>query len=212
MVDRKRKTKLLKQNLRKYLPKRDVTHTEAVNTRYLKNHHVGCALSHRNVILNAKKNDWQSVLVFEEDAVFHRHFKYYFSLVERQIKNIQWDVLYLGACVWNPKPPEPIRTFPNVSGCDNIQILTGSTCTHAIAYNNTVYDYLLENIPTSRKELHTSEYAIDQWIMSNMQIKSSPWKCYMTFPRIVTQPFLIAPEGDLNSYKQDSGKDFPYEF
>jgi len=219
MEDSPLKTKHLKRVLNTYFHGRNIFHSEAVNTRYLKNHHIGCALSHNNIILDAYEAGMDSVLVFEEDAILHRKFSHYFARVEHQIKHVEWDILYLGACVWDPKPPGVPRVFPNVVKparpgqseyrCDNIQVLTGGTCTHALAYNHTVYETLLENISTSYNELQQSSFAIDQWLMINMQPDNKDWKCYMTYPRLATQPFLIS--SDICS-RQDSLEDFPYKF
>jgi len=215
MEDRpKKKDKLLEQ-LNHHLPEYKPEVFKAISTRHLKNHHIGCALSHRAVIQESKDKKYKNVLVFEEDAIFHKNFKVLFHKNINELKNAQWDILYLGACVWNPKPPKKTRTFESVINCDYLKILTRSTCTQALAYNHTCYDYILNSLPNTIKKMdewRKKHCAIDQWLMYKMQgigsIKDGKRKfnCYITEPRICSQPFLIGEN------KQDSIKDFNNDF
>ncbi len=215
MEDRpKKKDKLLEQ-LNHHLPEYKPEVFKAINTRYLKNHYIGCTLSHRSVIQDAKDKKYKNILVFEEDAILHKNFKELFSKNLNELKDTPWDILYLGACIWNPKPPKKPRTFESVQNCDYLKILTRSTCTQGLAYNNTCYDYILNSWPSDIEGMANwcKEYkAIDQWLMYKMQgigsIKEGKRKfnCYITEPRLCSQPFLI---GENN---QDSIKDFNNDF
>ena len=214
MADRPRKQQKLLAQLKHFYP--DVTPYifNAISTRHLNNHHIGCALSHRAIIQEAKDNGYKNVFVFEEDALLHKDFK---NLLERnvhELKQVPWDILYLGACVWNPKPPKKPRTFESVKDCDNLKILTKSTCTQALAYNNTCYDYILNSLPSSIEDMTSwckKHAGIDQWLMYKMQgvgsIKQGErnFNCYITEPRICSQPFMVGEN------KQDSPSDFHYD-
>jgi len=57
--------------------------------------HVGCLLSHRAIIQRAKAGGWPSVLIFEDDAVFHPDANGIFDAVVAEIP-AKWDMLYLG--------------------------------------------------------------------------------------------------------------------
>lgn len=204
MADRpKQKERLLKQ-LKHFYPDLTPRIFNAISTRHLKNHHIGCALSHRAIIQEAKDNGHKNVLVFEEDAVFHKDFKNLLAKNIRELSSVNWDVFYLGACIWETRPPKPKRVFANAKNCQNLKILTRSTCTQALAYNHTCYDHLLESIPSTMGVMQQwckKHAAIDQWLMYHMQ-GSDNFNCYITEPRICSQPFLMGPN------KQDKPQDF----
>ena len=54
MEDRPKKKENLLRQLNDHFPAWDPEVFNAINTRYLKNHHIGCALSHRAVISKRK--------------------------------------------------------------------------------------------------------------------------------------------------------------
>jgi GR25 family glycosyltransferase involved in LPS biosynthesis len=211
MEDRpKKKEKLLKQ-INHHFPNCDLEIFKAISTRHLKNHHIGCALSHRSVIQEAKDRKYKNILVFEEDAVLHKNFKNHLIENVQELKTVPWDILYLGACVWNPKPPKKPRTFESVKNCDHLKILTGSTCTQALAYNHTCYDYILNSLPNTIEKMdewRKTHAAIDQWLMYKMQGTGSlrdgerRFNCYITEPRICSQAFLVGEN------KQDKKSEF----
>ena len=200
MADRPKKQEKLLAQLKHFYPDLTPRVFEAISTRHLKNHFIGCTLSHRAVIQEAKERGYKNILVFEEDAMFRRDFKNLLKKNTQELVNASWDILYLGACVWNPKPPNPPRTFDPVEGCEHLKILTGSTCTQALAYNNTCYDYILESWPDNIDEMSQwckKHAALDQWLMYKMQGGGSTKKgrrkfnCYITNPRLCSQPFLV---------------------
>ncbi len=211
MEDRPQKKEKLLQQINHHFPNCDLEIFNAISTRHLKNHHIGCALSHRSVIQEAKDRKYKNILVFEEDAVLHKNFKELFSKNLNELKNTPWDILYLGACVWNPKPPKKPRTFESAQNCDYLKKLTRSTCTQGLAYNNSCYNYILNSLPSDIEGMTNwckKHKAIDQWLMYKMQgigsIKEGKRKfnCYITTPRICSQPFLVGDE------KQDKRENF----
>ena len=79
MEDRPKKKQNLLRQLNDHFPAWDPEVFNAINTRYLKNHYIGCTLSHRAVIQDAKDKKYKNILVFEEDAILHKNFKELFS-------------------------------------------------------------------------------------------------------------------------------------
>lgn len=55
---------------------------------------IGCSLSHRAVVADAKARGFQTVLIFEDDVLFHRRFLWQFQAVDLVPRN--WRMLYLG--------------------------------------------------------------------------------------------------------------------
>ena len=211
MEDRPKKRDRLFSQLKEFYPEVKPKLFNAISTRHLKNHHIGCALSHRAVIQEAQNEKYKNVLVFEEDAVLHKKFD---NLLEENINDlsgVDWDILYLGACIWERKPPKPPREFELVEGCKRLKVLTGATCTQALAYNFSCFDYILDSLPDNINDMQKwckKHSAIDQWFMYFMQGRASvrdgfrKFKCYITEPRICSQPFLTGKN------KQDKPEDF----
>jgi GR25 family glycosyltransferase involved in LPS biosynthesis len=200
MEDRPKKREKLFQQIHNHFPGCNPVLFNAISTRHLKNHHIGCALSHRAVIQEAKDKGYKKILVFEEDAVLHKDFSMLLEENIKEVVNVDWDILYLGACIWERKHPKPPREFEVVKNCNNLKVLTGATCTQGLAYNSTCFDYILDSLPDNIDDMQTwckRHSAIDQWFMYFMQGRASvregfrKFKCYITEPRICSQPFLI---------------------
>lgn len=211
MDDRPQKQKRLFSQIYSHVPEWSPTLFQAISTRHLKNHHIGCALSHRSVIQEAQDKKYKNILVFEEDALLHKDFRKHLVNNIVELNTSAWDILYLGACVWNPKPPQKPRTFSPAPHCHYLKTLTGSTCTQALAYNHSSYDYILNALPDNIEDMAhwcKKHAAIDQWLMYKMQGSGSvkdgfrEFNCYITDPRICSQPFLIGRT------KQDKPFDF----
>lgn len=172
---------------------------DAINTRYLNNHYVGCTLSHRAVIADAKANNYKNILVFEEDAVLHKDFSNILNRCTDELSFNQWDIFYLGACVWG-------KNFDKQTGCQYLEKVYGSTCTQGIAYNHSIYDYMLNNLPANIDDMILwckHHLCIDQWLMYHIQSpRIENFTAFISSPRICSQPFLIGYN------KQDNPDDF----
>jgi glycosyl transferase family 25 len=57
---------------------------------------VGCSLSHLEVVKIAKERGYKNCLIFEDDVVFTRDYKKYIQTYIDELKEIEWDVFYLG--------------------------------------------------------------------------------------------------------------------
>ncbi len=104
------------------------------------NHHIGCALSHRSIISRARRQNLGNVLVFEDDAIFLDETLYYLQRSVNELKARDWNVFYLGGHTWG-------RTFSPAEGCSFLERPVGLTCTHALAYNRSVFDVILDELP-----------------------------------------------------------------
>ena len=69
---------------------------------------MGCSLSHINILKSMVENNWQRILVLEDDAVFIPNVQEYFEANLAAIPT-EWDMLYLGGNHLNvPTPINPI--------------------------------------------------------------------------------------------------------
>ncbi|PIE66276.1 MAG: hypothetical protein CSA26_01140 [Desulfobacterales bacterium] len=147
------------------------------------NHHIGCALSHRTIIEQAKQQHLANVLVFEDDALF---FDETVSCLKRSVKELkqkQWQLFYLGGHRWN-------QVFPLADQCCYLRRPTGLTCTHAIAYHERVYDRILADVPSDVE-------GVGEWIKMNNAIDQYLRKIeekYLSEPVVSSQIQLLPQE------------------
>ncbi|KAA3623930.1 MAG: glycosyltransferase, partial [Proteobacteria bacterium] len=154
-----------------------VTRFSAVETPG--NHHVGCALSHRFIIEQAKRLGLRNVLVFEDDAVFHRDTLALLGPAVRELAAQDWALFYLGGHKWN-------RDFPLCDGCSHLEAVRGVTTTHAIAYHHSIFDKLLHDVPGSLGE-------VEKWLEIHAGIDQylARLECaFMARPTLATQPAI----------------------
>lgn len=60
---------------------------------------VGCLLSHQNILKDAIKNNYNNILVLEDDVIFHKDFHNEFKKKYKYLIDIEknFDLIYLGA-------------------------------------------------------------------------------------------------------------------
>lgn len=101
---------------------------------------IGCRESHLGIIKTVKENGFKNVLIFEDDVLFLEENINQISKTLDDLKNIDWQLFYLGATV-----------DPNVGFMkkftDNLFQTNFAYTTHAYAVNNTVYDKILNEAP-----------------------------------------------------------------
>jgi GR25 family glycosyltransferase involved in LPS biosynthesis len=102
------------------------------------NGNLGCTHSHYNVIKHAKDNNYERILIFEDDVLFLDE---NISLIENileQLKNIEYDIFYFGATV-----------DPNVGflykETENIVRTNFAYALQSYSVTNKVYDFILKN-------------------------------------------------------------------
>ena len=166
-----------------------VRHFSAIKT--LDSHHIGCTLSHRSIIKRAKQQGFKNVLVFEDDAVFVEDTLLYLLNSINELKDLQWNLFYLGGCRWN-------HQFSKLEGRRYLQKIDDRslTCTHAVAYNHTVYEQILGEVPSDTASVKVwieTHYAIDQYL-NNIANR------FITNPDLVSQTSLL--QYQMPAYKE----------
>jgi GR25 family glycosyltransferase involved in LPS biosynthesis len=99
---------------------------------------IACGSSHRNIIEIAKKNNFENVLIFEDDAAFLDNFQEIISNSLQQIKDIDWDLFYLSCRLFDSKLDFLSENIIKIKSC---------YCTHAYCVNQKAYDRYLEYDP-----------------------------------------------------------------
>jgi len=151
-------------------------------------HHRGCAISFRRMILEAKRRDYEHVLLLEDDAVFIDATRELMQTVTAELARLDWDLCYLGACVWS-------QEFPLLPGSSVLQRCGPVTCTHAVAVHSRAYDRILADTPSEEAEFERwlAEWiAFDQYLSS--RIADGTFFAVITAPRVASQPQLLSFE------------------
>jgi len=148
-------------------------------------HHIGCTLSHRKIVERAVRFGYESVLVFEDDAMMLSGAELFLSLGLKELQGRSWKVLYLGGAQHHFE-------LSLAEGCSNLVEVPKFrlTCTHAVAYHKSVYEQILDEVPdneTDMAEWLIKNYAIDQYLC---KIDSR----YLIFPKPFSQPGLVVTE------------------
>jgi len=113
------------------------------------NHHIGCALSHRAVLAEAKRRGLRNVLILEDDVVFAPDavdiLRQGLAELDGVVGKDAWQMLYLGGY---PRR----RTAEKVPGCRHLEFAYATT-NHAVAYTESVYDEILRDLPDNPTEM-----------------------------------------------------------
>jgi Glycosyltransferase family 25 (LPS biosynthesis protein) len=149
------------------------------------NHHIGCAMSHRRLIAEARRQGFKAVLVFEDDVRFSADAAEVLGQSLRELAGRDWQLLYLGGY-------DSMIESEQAPGCHHLMIPKRITCTHAIAYHHSVFDAILDAVP---------ENAIDValWIGRHLAIdqfytRTLPGLRFLTWPKIAAQEDLLDHE------------------
>lgn len=106
---------------------------------YRRKYKIGCTLSHQSIIRMAKENGLKNCLIFEDDCVFLDSYKETIELCVSDLKEIEWDLFYLGG-----EPNNYCKSISkNLAQIENGGVYT----THAYAINHTFYDKVLNVKP-----------------------------------------------------------------
>lgn len=99
---------------------------------------LGCVLSHLKIIEQAKQQNLESVLIFEDDCIFHPKFIEKATVAVNELYNKHWDLLYFGG------EPNGIceRYTKHLNKATN-----GIYQTHAYAVHKNFYDSILSMEP-----------------------------------------------------------------
>ncbi|QIZ00516.2 glycosyltransferase [Streptomyces sp. S1D4-11] len=142
------------------------------------NHHIGCALSHRQAIEQAHTDGLESLLVLEDDVLFLPGATWVLRRALAELAGRAWSLLHLGGADWG-------RTFPRAEGCHHLEAVSGITTLHAIAYHRSIFTHLLDELPDT-------VVGMTDWIQRNTAIDQYlvGWDrpgCYRTVPVIAAQ-------------------------
>jgi Coenzyme PQQ synthesis protein D (PqqD) len=160
-----------------------------------RNHHVGCAMSWRLMIADARERGLANFLGIEDDTIFLDSTLDVVSGAISELGEKDWDLLYLGGAAW-----EAPRELPGHTALRSPRSLT---CTHALAVNRSAYDRLLAGIPATADgidEWLSSYAAIDQYL--SHEVNNGHYRAYVLNPRVATQLELTA-EGGLDGALRD---------
>jgi glycosyl transferase, family 25 len=140
----------------------------------------GCLQSHLAVVLNARTQGWESVLIMEDDVLFDERFHEKFR---ERVQNLpeNWDMLFFG-CLHSDKPT------PVASG---IAKLRGSFSTFMYALRQNVYDAFIRLNSRARQ-------AVDR----NNTILQRLFRCYCFVPHLawVDDSYSDAQESRTNHW------------
>jgi hypothetical protein len=142
-------------------------------------------MSFRRMIFEAKRRDYEHVLVLEDDAVFLDDTVTVLRSVAAELADREWDLCFLGACVWS-------QVFPFLGDSTVLQACGPVTCTHAVAVHRSAYSRLQAEIPTAAHELDQwlrDEFAVDQYL--SRRIADGTYRAVITSPRVASQPNLL---------------------
>ena len=148
------------------------------------NHHIGCALSHRRIIEQARLRNLETVLVFEDDVHFTPDAAELLRLALRELEGIDWQILYLGGCRWEPPVPIPGHKY--------LVRPVSTTCTQSLIYHRSVYDRILDAVPDKAVDVALwlrHNLAIDQFYAYSLDAS-----LFLMEPVIATQPILFDRE------------------
>ncbi len=156
------------------------------------NHHAGYALSHRRIMAAARAAGAERVLVFEDDVVFLEEIRVYLDPAVVELRDIAWDIFYLGGCVRTPE-------CPPISGCQHLLMPRQQTFTHAVAYNVAFMDRVLADLPADLHEML-------QWIDEHKSIdqyfeRLVDHKPVIITPTVASQPGLLPYEDPAIQHK-----------
>lgn len=125
------KLEALKANIKKFNIDCKLNVVEAIEK---KDGRLGCGLSHLKIINMAKQNNWDKVIVIEDDCEFNENSNEIFN---RSMKDLPGDCdIFLGGA-------HKIRIVQKINST-NLFELKKFKGTHFIMYNRSVYDKVLE--------------------------------------------------------------------
>lgn len=115
--------------------------TENVNkTPDLDIGYIGCCRSHRLIIESAKRDNFENILILEDDVKFDDSLNEVFSEFIQEVPD-DWDILFLGA---NHALNNPWQRAPIIKISEHVYKLSFCYATHAYAVRKKAYDKIIE--------------------------------------------------------------------
>jgi len=110
---------------------------------------IGCALSHLNIVKQAKLKYYNNILILEDDIKFIINKDTFYLLLNRFFTNIKdWNLLIFDTCGNIQSPWSSCET--NING---IYKINNSFCTGGYIINSNFFDIFIESIEKSTLKL-----------------------------------------------------------
>lgn len=146
-----------KEHIEKEFEKLGITNYKRFKAIELENGSLGCSMSHLKCIENAKKNNYEYIMICEDDIEFTMPHLFLTQLNSFWNSNIHWNVILIAGN--NMLPYKPINNC-----C--IQVYNCQTTTGYIV-KNSYYDTLIDNYKEGIKKLikepTNNNYKIDKY-------------------------------------------------
>ena len=138
----------------------------------------GCFISHQQCFIDAKRNNFKTILILEDDCSFYDNKVDMLSKIN--IKNSNFDLCYFGHYTKNKSKilETDIKNLYEVTTEKSI----GQA--HSIIFKEKMINYMSEiKIP---KEIYKKRWGIDTFYMSNI-CKREDMKTYLIYPNVTYQ-------------------------
>lgn len=145
----------------------------------------GCKLSHLKIIKNAMEKNYDKIMILEDDFLFCENFNSQLFQFLKNLKDINWDMLYLGGnnrCL-------PISSYCIPTKIKNLYKCNEVKCTHAYILDSKLF-------PKIVKDLETYTAEIDNYYVTEIQ---PYYDCYICDPIIVKQVDSFSNITQINS-------------
>jgi GR25 family glycosyltransferase involved in LPS biosynthesis len=139
------------------------------------------------VVAEARHLGLANVLVFEDDVLFTSDAISGLETALRELRGLEWSMLYLGACRWR-------QEYPPVDGATRLAKAGAVTCAHAVAYHQSIYDRILSEVPSGIAGMEAwlmTHHGIDQYYAFNLTEGK-----FLLSPAIATQPSILPMENE----------------
>jgi glycosyl transferase family 25 len=108
---------------------------------YLSPGALGCLMSHLSILKDAYENDFDKILITEDDVEFCDDLNLKFFEYEKKLP--KWDILYFGA---NHALCNPYESNPPIKISENIYKVKHAYALHSYSVNKSCYEKLIECI------------------------------------------------------------------
>ena len=130
------------------------------------NSHVGCSLSHIEILKIAKERNYESVLIIEDDCKVMPYAKSLLSKIEEETVDLEFAILNLSPTL--NRPTTVSEKYPSLIDITNLPPKSDNHrdifATNMILYHNSIYDDVLK----LEEPKLLGYYAIDDFIFKNI--------------------------------------------